>query len=221
MKSTTHLLASLLTFGVSSSLSASLHAAVITTSYGYSFGLANTFIPMTPAGPFVPGIQQWSSPSSIPATVRFNPGSVAIYDGASIVFDAHILSLHPGEATEYATVRLTSSGPSQTFAFNGGFWGQDIFNTTTDVHVLKNGTAIFNDNVNGFGLSSEKFFNLNVTMNPGDTLDFAVGYGTSGYTHDSTALELRYAVVPEPSAVLLLGLTGAAALRRRRKQPTA
>jgi hypothetical protein len=223
MKAQTYLPTSMLALGVSLSLSPALHAvSVLTSSYGYSAGYATPFVVDTVTSTYVPGIQEWSPLTNpLSPTVRFNPGSIGIFDSSSIVFDPHTLSLNPGEHGEQAIVRFTASGTSGTWAFTGGFWGQDIFNTTSAVHVLKNNVSLFTDNVNGFGLSSQKSFNLTVSMNPGDTMDFVVGYGSNGWGNDSTALDLRSTLVPEPSGALLLGLTGAAALRRRRKQPVA
>jgi plastocyanin len=221
---TSHLRVTLLALGLTIFLSPALHAvSVLTTSYGYSTSYASPFILDTVTSIYVPGIQEWSPLTSpLVSTVRFNAGSMGIFDGVSVVFDPNTHSLNPGENGDYAIVRLTASGTSGTWAFNGGFWGQNIFNTTSDVHVLLNGTAIFDDHVNGFGLSSEKFFNLTVAVNPGDTIDFVVGDGVNGWGNDDTAVNLRHVLVtvPEPSGVLMLGLTGMALLRRRRKQPT-
>jgi hypothetical protein len=212
MKTPSHLRVTLLALGVTIVLSPALQAvSVLTTSYGYSTGYATPFILDTITSVYVPGIQEWSPLTSpLSPTVRFNPSSTGIFDGTSVIFDPQTHSLNPGEHGEYAIVRFTASGTSGTWAFAGGFWGQNLLNTTSDVHVLKNGSALFNDHVNGFGLSSEKFFNLTVGMNPGDTLDFVVGYDTNGWGNDNTAVSLRHVLVtvPEPTGVFLLGLTG-------------
>lgn len=76
--------------------------------------------------------------------------------------------------------------------------------------------------VNGFGLSSYVFFGQFITFQPGDTLDFAVGYGANGNANnDSTGvcigLNEEVVCVPEPAGVSLLAVTGLLALRRRRK----
>jgi hypothetical protein len=153
--------------------------------------------------------------------VYHNPTSATITT-IGIVVPADGLMLHPGPAGEYAILRVTNSVITvpQTISLTGLFWGEDTHGTTTDVHILQNGAAIFNGNVNGFGTPSNVPFNLTVSINPGDTLDFAVGRGNGNHNADSTGLTANWTVVPEPSGVLMLGMTGMALLKRRRK-PTA
>ena len=61
------------------------------------------------------------------------------------------------------------------------FWGDDFVGpTTTDVHVLHNGLGLYTGNVDGFGPSSDQSFTTTISVASGDTIDFAVGYGTNG-----------------------------------------
>jgi hypothetical protein len=196
-----------------------------TESYGWSTGLGTPFVVDSTASTGL-GMSIWG-PAAFPS-VSSNPGvyynaSGVSTSGAGVVVPPGGISLHPGQAGQYAIIRVTQSplSPSQTISLTGLFWGQNTFGTTTDVHVLQNGAAIFNGNVNGFGTPSNVPFSLTVTVNPGDNLDFAVGFGNGNHNADSTGLTANWTVVPEPSGVLFLGLTGAAALRRRRKQPSA
>jgi len=70
------------------------------------------------------------------------------------------------------------------------FWGDDFAGpTTTDVHVLHNGVRIYSGEVSGFGPSSDQSFMSTISVAAGDTIDFAVGYGTDGnYGFDSTGV---------------------------------
>jgi hypothetical protein len=194
-----------------------------TESYGYSTGLGTPFVVDTVASTGL-GMSIWG-PAAFPS-VNANPG---VYHNASgvattgqIVVPAGGISLHPGPVGQYAILRVTQSPitAAQTIDLTGSFWGQHIAGTTTDVHVLQNGISVFNGNVSGFGTPSNVPFSLTLTVNPGDNLDFAVGYGNGNHNADSTGLTANWSVVPEPSGVLLLGITGMALLKRRRKQPT-
>ena len=60
--------------------------------------------------------------------------------------------------------------------------------TTTDVHVLRNGQRLFNNEVTGF--RNQQAFDLtSEELAMRHTIEFAVGYGTNGnYYDDSTGL---------------------------------
>jgi hypothetical protein len=62
-----------------------------------------------------------------------------------------------------------------TFVLATSFTGIDFAGpTTTDVHVLLNGSSIFDGNVDGFGPGSGPSFTTTLTLHAGDTVDFAV-----------------------------------------------
>jgi hypothetical protein len=111
------------------------------------------------------------------------------------------LSIHPGNGTEPSVLRWTApatyDGPVQV---NGQFLAGD--GGIMQVAVRLNGTVLWNAVDAGA-------FNLNVTVHPSDTLDFAV-FG--GYAYGNTPLQLNLVGIPEPSAFALLAL-GLAALR--------
>jgi hypothetical protein len=209
-------------------------SSLLTQSYGSSATLGSQFF--VNSGPTTvgsSGIQEWMAifvggPNITErSTIRFNPSTIGV-SLPGVFYDPQTLSLNPGSGleNEYAIVRLTG-GQGETCTFTGGFWGQrtnPISRTSSDVHVLKNGVSIFDNTVNSFGQSNATPFNLTVTMNPGDTLDFAVGNGAiyNGSLGDATAVSwtCNCITVPEPSGVFLLGLTAIPTLRRRRKQST-
>ena len=100
---------------------------------------------------------------------------------------------------------------------SGSFYRLDQF-ATTDVHLLKNGTSIFDGTVNSPGPTP---FSLGQDVLLGDTIDFFVGYGNGSYFNDSTGLSATIVVqpVPEPTGLVALAaglLAGGAAVRRWR-----
>jgi hypothetical protein len=70
------------------------------------------------------------------------------------------------------------------------FWGDDFVGpTTTDVHVLHNEACIYSAEVSGYGPPSDQSFTTTISVAVGDTIDFAVGYGTNGnYGYDTTGV---------------------------------
>ena len=110
--------------------------------------------------------------------------------GAGANLDAGQLALHPGPSGSLSVVRWTAPNAA-TFSIRSVFEGRGIegSGTTTDVHVLHNGVAIFNDAVNGFGLTSDASFSQILTVSAGDTIDFVVGFGSNGnFNGDTTGL---------------------------------
>jgi hypothetical protein len=107
----------------------------------------------------------------------------------------------PGATGTYAVARFFAplSGPHR---LSGKFLGleaafSDVPATRTDVHVLHNSTnSLFNEMV--IGQFTEKSFDVIVQLNAGDTVDFAVGYGSGfrGNFGDSTGLSATIVLMP-------------------------
>jgi hypothetical protein len=111
------------------------------------------------------------------------------------------------------------------YSIGGLFEGVDYQGpTTTDVHILLNGSSLFSDNISSYLVPSK--FTILKSLSSGDTIDFAVGYGVDGnYFFDSTGLsgsitKENSSAVPEPSTLFLLG-SGLAAISLRRKRKSA
>jgi hypothetical protein len=106
----------------------------------------------------------------------------------------------PGATGTYAVARFFApwSGPHH---LSGKFLGLEAAfaypATRTDVHVLHNSTnSLFNELV--IGQFTEKSFDVIVQLNAGDTVDFAVGYGSGfqGNYGDSTGLSATIVLMP-------------------------
>ena len=194
-------------------------------SYGWSLTLGSTFN-LDVATSHTDGIDAWDGPFSgagpngYPA-VGHNSTTSTITIGTD-QFQPGQLWFHPGPADQYGVIRFTAPAAG-SYALSTSFVGIDLTGTTTDVHVLVNGSSILSGPVDGFGAGSGPSFSTTLTLSTGDTVNFAVGYGSNGYFFDGTGISATLitslATVPEPGSVVLLslGFAGLAVLMANRK----
>ena len=79
-------------------------------------------------------------------------------------------------------------------------------NSTADIHVVLNGTSLYDNNINlDGGGSSDKYNSAPLSLAAGDVLDFVVGNGDGVSGQDTIALEATISEIPEPRADALLG----------------
>lgn len=106
--------------------------------------------------------------------------------------EAWQLGMHPGPKGEYSVVRWTAPSAGR-YSIDGSFEALDTeVGTTTDVYVLHNNKQIWTISISGKKSAESKAnFELAVEkVEKGDTIDFAVGYGSNrNYYYDSTALK--------------------------------
>jgi len=111
------------------------------------------------------------------------------------------VNIIPGASGTYAVARFFAPW-SGLHHISGKFLGleaafSDVPATRTDVHLLHNSTnSLFNEVV--IGQFTEKSFGVIVQLNAGDTVDFAVGYGSGfrGNLGDSTGLTATIVLMP-------------------------
>jgi hypothetical protein len=120
---------------------------------------------------------------ALPSVAHNGTGAEAHFAG--ITWQPGQLSIHPGSAGQYSHVRWTApnAGKYQVLAT---FTGIDAAPTTTDVHIFQSGTQLLNGTVSAY--QTGPMLSSTVTMAAGNTLDFSVGYGTGGYSCDTTGL---------------------------------
>lgn len=186
-------------------------------SYGQEATLGGAFSLLT-FNDSAHGLDAWATDANYPggdATpyIAHNPsGSTITFSSFSVPVNE--LQLQPGPSGQFAVVRWTSTfATPTTITITGQFSSEDNHTsptpagTTSDAHVLRDGVALFNTNINGIGVTSP--YSLTTTVSAGDTIDFAVGYGSNlDYSFDSTGLQAQISTiastVPEPGSLLLL-----------------
>jgi len=106
--------------------------------------------------------------------------------GPGVVWKPGQVSLHPGPDGSYGVLRWTAprSGSCEVKVKFTSIAGQ----ATTDVHVLHQGRTIFDDGIHIGGRGNEAAFEKTVSVQAGDTIDFAVGWGNGNYGGDTTAV---------------------------------
>jgi hypothetical protein len=186
-------------------------------TYGQSSTLGGAFTPFVTNG--TDGIlESWGATPS----VNHNPSASPVnnYLSFNIPIPGYGMMMHPGSAGEYAVLRFTAPN-TDTFSLSAAFSGADCCTTTSDVHILVNGGSVFEGSVIT-GVSTAAF-STSLSLNSGDFVDFAVGYGGNGYWNDTTnvtaILTDSSAATPEPSTLPVLGLLILPAwrvIRRRR-----
>ncbi len=202
--------------------------------YGWSSSLGSNFNLYSNVGKVTPTIDLlYDSTKNGSPLVLHNSTATEDNSHPTITFQPSQLGFHPGYYGEYSIVRWIAP-EAATYSLATMFTGLDhVGPTTTDVHVLHNNIVLFSNLINGFGASSSKSFATAGTIQPGDTIDFAVGYGRNqNYLFDSTGLDATISTtpaavsesVPEPSTVLG-GLAFSAfiakmRMKRKRQQKT-
>jgi hypothetical protein len=136
------------------------------------------------------GMDAWLEDGTYP----FNPPYVARnVTKTTICYEMYCvpvtyLQLHPSSDDQYSVVRWIAP-VAGVYALEGAFIGLDHYGpTTTDVHVLVNSRVLlFEGEISSFNQPLP--FRATIALRAGDTVDFAVGYGSDGnYDNDSTGI---------------------------------
>ena len=132
------------------------------------------------------GLQVWND--SVSSLAAFdNPTNSVLHYGSGVLQPGEA-GFHPGPNGQYSVYRFTAPATG-SYSLSALFTGiDDAGGTTTDVHVLDDGTSLFQGDINGYLNTSSYSATLN--LKAGDIIDFAVGYGSDGsYLFDSTGLD--------------------------------
>ncbi|MEK6643662.1 MAG: lectin-like protein [Planctomycetota bacterium] len=154
-----------------------------------------TSLPFSQSGPlsiwYIPDV----SPFGVPFVLKNESATnVTIDSFPQVIVPAGRMMLHPGPSAadegvdSFSVVRWTAP-VAGTFQVSATFYGMDIGDT--DVHIVHNGTSIFDDVRSGVG--DNRSFAGTVTVAAGDTLDFVVGRN-GDESFDSTGLDVCIAV---------------------------
>jgi len=147
-----------------------------------------------PPGGGLAGLESWRTAAGPDPNVTHNPLTAPL-TAPWAVWEPGRLAFHPGPAGEFSVVRWTAPEPGG-YAVAARFLGPG--NTpSTDVHVLHNGRAIFDDWLNLHGRGNAAEHRGSLELRPGDTVDFVVGVGNGNYGGDTTALEATLRRLPD------------------------
>jgi hypothetical protein len=188
-------------------------------SYGYEDQLGgplNLYDVPTAGWRDAPNLDAWTSSAlDVDPNISHNRTTSELsFLGDSIHVPANGLTIHPGPSGEPSVLRWTAPTPGR-YQVTAAFRGNDQTGPTTDVHVLHNGTSLFSGEVTAYGAGPS--FTRAVTVQIGDTIDFAVGRGSNAdYSFDSTGVSATITSLPEPVAVVAPLFTAFALLHRRR-----
>lgn len=160
--------------------------------YGYKVGLDGPLNIYTATNNDY-SLSQWRKlPSNAdPNVIKNETGQEITVYGAILFPTTGFLHFHPGPSGEFSVVRWTAPY-SGTYSLASAFESLRFSGppTTTDVHVLLNSHPLFGDVINGYLSSGTRNFSTTLSLNAGDVIDFAVGYGDNlNYYYDSTGLK--------------------------------
>jgi hypothetical protein len=149
----------------------------------------------------------WGSPGGLP-DIGHNGTLNTWTCCSSVSVPPGQLEFHPGPSGENAIIRWTAPSAGY-YTVSAIFTGMDYAGpTTTDVHVLQNGTAIFNGNVSGYSTTGAQSFSTTLNVSAGDATDFVVGIGIdASYLYDTTGVSVT--ILPAPSILGQVTLNGA------------
>jgi hypothetical protein len=115
------------------------------------------------------------------------------------------IAMEASNSGQYSLVRFTAP-VTGTYEVSAQFEGIHYGLSTTDVHVLHNGTSLFDADIEGYGgdpafhkvegASPTASYSGKIVLNANDTVTFAVGYGKNKTNYgDTTGLFARVSLV--------------------------
>jgi len=163
--------------------------------YGYQTNLGGVFIAYNAPSSLGTPLNYWtSSDIGINPNVSHNPTSNA-QAVADFVLQPNHTAFHPGPNGQFSIYRWTAPSTGG-FAIHADFVGLGL-RSATDLHVLVNGTPVFNGALNGQGTTTA--FDTTNSLTTGGTVDFAVGFGSSqDYFNDTTGINAIITALQQP-----------------------
>jgi hypothetical protein len=131
------------------------------------------------------GIAIWKGDAGLEPNVTYNRTQRSI-QALGVTWEPGRLALHPGPKGEVAVLRWTAPAAGEVLV-SATFSGI-AQRATTDVHVLHQGTSLFDGLINLQGQGNEAAWEKAVAVQAGETIDFAVGWGNGQYGGDTTAI---------------------------------
>ena len=169
-------------------------------SYGYSATLGGNMTLYTAHGTMTscPIDYWWNDLGGGAPFVRHNTSGTTVtnyFSSSYHVYAPGQLSFHPAQAGQFSIIRFTAALSGQ-YSVTAAFVGIDVKGATTDVHILHNGTSLFDGNVRGFLAPVTGPVSRMVSLQTGDLIDFAVGRGTNNtFNYDSTGISAQITLV--------------------------
>lgn len=120
------------------------------------------------------------------------------------------IAMEASNSGQYSLVRFVAP-KAGNYSVSARFVGIHFGLSTTDVHVLKNGTLLFDADIDGYG-GDPSFHNIQgsspraeysdkITLKANDTITFAIGYGKNKTNSgDTTGLFARIVLLTETGA---------------------
>ena len=183
-----------------------------------------------------PTANAWDDPahqvSRVPVVYKNTGGDYP--DDGNVSIPANALILHGGGpnggggfANDYSHVLFTAPAAG-SYALTSSFQLRQHVTTTANVQVLQNGVSVFSSSLPNY-LDTVSYIH-SFLLNPGDKLDFTVGFASPPSTATGNSVQLVSNITgtlalstPEPGALTLLlgaGTVGGMLLRRRKSRNT-
>jgi hypothetical protein len=135
------------------------------------------------------GPATWRAASLLVPNVTFNSLDNPItFDGTT--WAPGQLALHPGISGEYSVLRWTCPA-ADSYEIAAKFTGIAANNTSSDIHIICDGKAVFDSFLNLEGQGNTAEYSGKVDLKKGKMIDVVVGMGNGNPYSDTTALEMK------------------------------
>ena len=141
------------------------------------------------------GVDVRRYPGNVDPNVTHNSTAKAVVQ-ESLTWEPNTLTLMPSWQGFYSVVRWTCPKEGR-YRVEAAFQGVDTKPASTDVHVLHDAAALYQEFVEGIGAASARHFGRTLSIKSGETIDFVVGWGRNkNNTNDATALDAKITLQP-------------------------